>query len=81
MMKLQHGLGSYQSIAVSPEILNKAGFDSLAETIEVCYKQVMQEALALIKNERERIKVAPKLCYLIKEFPQCSCNAFLVGAF
>ena len=58
-MKLRHGLGSYQSISVIAESLNKDGFDSLAETIEAIYKHVRQEALVLINNERERIKAAP----------------------
>ena len=58
-MKLRHSLGSYQSISVIAESLNKDGFDSLAETIEAIYKHVRQEALVLINNERERIKAAP----------------------
>ena len=72
---------SYQSISVIAEFLNKAGFDSPRETIEASYKHVMQEALALLNNERERIKAAPKLCYLSKDFPNVHAMPFLSEPF
>ena len=39
MIKLRHSQGSYQSISVIAEFLNKDGFDSLSETIEAIYKR------------------------------------------
>ena len=39
MMELRHGLGSYQSISVIAEFLNKDSSDSLAETIGAIYKR------------------------------------------
>lgn len=39
MMKLRHGLGSYQPIPIISGFLNKDGLDSLAETIQAIYKR------------------------------------------
>ena len=67
MMELRHGLGSYQSISVIAECLNKAGFDSPSETIEASYKRVKQEILSLVSSEIKRIKNNANLKHLIKE--------------
>jgi len=39
MMKLRHDQGSYQPIPIISGVLNKVGFDTLAETIEAIYKR------------------------------------------
>ena len=67
MMELRHGLGSYQSISVIAECLNKAGFDSPSETIEASYKRIKQEVLGLVSSEIKRIKNNTNLKHLIKE--------------
>ena len=66
-MELRHGLGSYQSISVIAECLNKTGFDSPSETIEASYKRVKQEVLGLVASEIKRIKNNANLKHLIKE--------------
>ena len=66
MMKLRHGLGSYQPIPIIAGFLNKDGLDSLAETIQTIYKREAGSP-SLVTSEMERIKNNAKLSHLIKE--------------
>ena len=59
---------AYQPIPIIAEFLNEDGFDSLAETIEANYKCVKQDILSLVASEIERIKNAPILRQLIREW-------------
>ena len=54
--------------ATLADFTNENGSNSLRETIEANYRQIKQEVLSLVDSETARIKTAPALAHLIKEW-------------
>lgn len=65
--KVSAEMKHYQPIPTIAEFTKEDGSDGLQETIEVNYRQVKQEVLALVESEITRIKSDPTLSHLIKE--------------